>query len=81
MCVCTQFQASDHLKEQKHLSGVRKHKDPTHSLPAPHALPHGSHTRKQGARPYLFCGKSAQHSGVANTKLQGKDMERRSWAA
>ena len=30
---------------------------------------------------YLFCGKSAQHSGVANTKLQGKDTERRSWAA
>lgn len=25
------------------------------------------------ARPYLFCGKSAQHSGVANTKLPGED--------
>lgn len=38
-------------------------------------------TQGQSAHPYLFCGKSAQHSGVANTKLQGKDTERRSWAA
>lgn len=39
-------------------------------------IPHRSHTCRQSASLYLFCGKSAQHNGVANTKLQRKDREK-----
>lgn len=50
------------------------------STQSPHTCTPRGCTHGKGASPYLFCGNSAQHSGVANTKLQGKDMER-SWAA
>lgn len=60
------LQASDRSAERKHLWGVRGHEEPARGA--------------RCARPYLFCGKSAQHSGVANTKLHGEDKERRSGA-